>query len=96
LSLPKSEILKNKALVVSVAQAGIMLGCGHDSIYDLIHANELRSFLIGRRRKILLTSVEAYLAKCVAAAEGGFQKVSNPPPVPPLGPRKRRRKSRGR
>jgi hypothetical protein len=59
LSLLKSEILKDKPLVVGVGKAKVLLDCSHDQIYDLLRAGELDSYLERNRRKITMASIEA-------------------------------------
>jgi hypothetical protein len=68
---------KLKPLVVSMAQAEVLLSCGHDQIYDLIRAGELDSYTEANRRKITMASIEALIAKRLAATGGKFQRNSN-------------------
>jgi hypothetical protein len=66
----------DRPLVVGMAKAGFLLDCGRDHLYDLIHAGELESFLQGSRRKITMRSIQALIAKRLAANGGGFQRSS--------------------
>jgi hypothetical protein len=75
-----SEILEteDKPLVVGVARARILLDTGLDSIYDLIKAGELDSYLEGRRRKITVASIERLIRKRLAANGGVFRRGKCP------------------
>jgi len=68
--------------VVGVAKAKALLDCCHDQIYDLIRAGELDSYLERNRRKIVYSSIEALIAKRLAANGSGFQRCSQRPPIP--------------
>ena len=72
----------DKPLVVSMAKARVLLDCGHDQIYDLIKARELDSYTEGTRRKITMASIDALIAKRLAANGGEFQRSSKCPPPP--------------
>jgi hypothetical protein len=85
-----------KPLVVSVAQAEVLLSCGHDQVYDLIRAGELASYTEGPRRKITMASVEALVAKRLAATNGEYRRGPQVPPRPPAGPQPRRLPGRRR
>ena len=76
------QFSKDKPLVVGVAKAKALLDCCHDQIYDLIRAGELDSYLERNRRKIVYSSIEALIAKRLAATGGEFQRCSKVPPVP--------------
>lgn len=52
-----------KPLVTDVPGACQSLGCGHDQIYDLMRAGEIDSYLDGRARRIIVASLEAYVAR---------------------------------
>ena len=64
-------------LIVSMKEATHLLSCGHDLVYDLIKAGELESFTEGSRRKITMRSIQALIAKRLAATGGEFQRNSN-------------------
>jgi excisionase family DNA binding protein len=53
---------------VSPAMASYMLGVGLTHLYKMLHNNELVSFCCGRARKITAESIQAYIARQVAAA----------------------------
>lgn len=88
MSLLKSEISEDKPLVVGVGKAKVLLDCSHDQIYDLLRAGELDSYLERNRRKITVASIEALIAKRLAAA-GGFQPCRQRPPLPTAATRKK-------
>jgi hypothetical protein len=73
-------------LIVSMKEAGHLLSCGHDQIYDLLRAGELESFMEGHRRKITMRSIQTLIAKRLAATGGEYRRG---PQVPPPPPRKR-------
>ena len=72
--LLKTEILKDRPLVVGVGKAQVLLDCSHDQIYDLLKAGELASYIERNRRKITMESIEALVAKRLAATGGKFQR----------------------
>jgi excisionase family DNA binding protein len=49
------------ASMVDVSEAARRLGLGTTSVKKLIAAGELRSALIGRRRKVPVSAIEAYV-----------------------------------
>jgi hypothetical protein len=57
-----------KPLVVGMAKAEALLDTGPDSLYELIKAGELESYLEGKRRKITMYSIERLIQKRLAAA----------------------------
>jgi excisionase family DNA binding protein len=71
-------------LIVSMKEAGHFLSCGHDQIYDLIRAGELESFMEGRHRKITMRSIQALIAKRLAATGGEYRPSKPMPPSPKL------------
>lgn len=85
-------------LAVNMSRARILLDCGNDLLYDLIHRGEIESFTVGNKRKVVVASLQSFIAKRLAANDGStFVPAAHSPPVPPPGPRKRLpRKSRGR
>jgi hypothetical protein len=62
--------IRDKPLVVGVSKAKVLLDCSHDQIYDLLRAGELASYLERNRRKITMASIEALIAKRLAATGG--------------------------
>src|SRR5262245_41225201 len=59
-----------KPLVVGMTGARILLDCGADAIYDLIHRQEIDSYLEGTRRKVTVNSIEALIQRRLAAGQG--------------------------
>jgi hypothetical protein len=59
-----------RPLVVSMAEAGVLLNSGVDKLYELIHAEELDSYLEGTRRKITMASIERLIVRRLAAKRG--------------------------
>ncbi len=57
-----------KPLVVGMSTAQALLDTGLDSLYQLIKARELDSYLEGKRRKITMESIERLIEKRLAAA----------------------------
>jgi excisionase family DNA binding protein len=72
-SLPQNEareIARLKAkrahaeqLVVRPADAERMLGCSHFTLYKLLGNGELKSFKLGKARRITVESIKAYIAR---------------------------------
>src|SRR5262245_61968911 len=58
-----------RALVTNIPGARVLLGVGHDKVYDLIKAGEIESYLDGRARKITIESIKAYVTRKAAAAK---------------------------
>jgi hypothetical protein len=59
-----------KPLLVGMHDAATLLDCGIDHVYSLIDAEEIDSFLEGTRRKITVGSIEALIARRLAAKRG--------------------------
>lgn len=80
-----------RALVVRPREARRMYGdCSMDEIYEKIKTGEIASYLDGRRRLILVSSIEADIARrAQAAAATGFQAHR----YPAYDPKKKRRPS---
>lgn len=55
-------------LVVKPRGACELLGCGNTRLYALIAAGELQSFRDGRSRKIVVSSINDYIARQLAGA----------------------------
>ncbi len=81
-----------KPLVVRTREARRLYGnCSLDVLYEKIQRGEVESYLDGRRRLIVVASIEADIArKAAAAAARGFQRERYPQKV------SRRRPQRGR
>jgi len=54
-------------IVVKPKAACLMLSCGIVRLYELLNTGQLESFLDGRSRKITVRSIEAYVARKLAA-----------------------------
>ena len=65
-------------LVGSVEDVARALDGNRDKVYELIHNNEIDSFLDGRRRKILWASVDAYVARRLKASKQKFERLRYP------------------
>jgi hypothetical protein len=50
-------------LIVKPKDARRLLSCSQKRLYQLINAGELGSFLDGRSRKIVVSSIEGYIAR---------------------------------
>jgi hypothetical protein len=66
-----------RPLVVSPKVAEILIDSSHDKLYQLLATGELESYLDGRLRKITMRSIEAYIARRLAAAPS-FQRSRYP------------------
>ena len=55
-------------LLVRPREAWKMLGCGNTHGYELLNTGELDSFLDGKARKIVVSSIHRYIARKLAAA----------------------------
>jgi len=82
LSLLKSEILKDRPLVVSIGKAKVLLDCSRDRIYSFIKSGELESYVEGTRRKITMDSIERLIAGRLAANGREFRRCHQRPPIP--------------
>jgi hypothetical protein len=68
-----------KPLVVRPRVARRMYGdCSLDDLYEKIRSGEVESYLDGRRRLITVASIEADIARNIAAAKAGFQRGRHP------------------
>jgi hypothetical protein len=65
-------------IAVAPEAARQMLNCSMSGLYALLRASELQSFKIGRTRKILVSSIYAYLERRIAASRGGWQPRPSP------------------
>ena len=83
LKLTTDELHPVLPLAISVANARKALQLGNDKIYELIHAGEIESFLVGTARRITFASIRRYVARQLAAAK--------PPEPLPWRPEPRRR-----
>jgi excisionase family DNA binding protein len=68
-----------RRLVTSVSGACYALDCGRDRLYELLNTGEIESYLDGRSRKILVTSLDAYVARRLSASKD-FERARHPAP----------------
>jgi excisionase family DNA binding protein len=64
--VPNSQFSQSRvadALLVKPKEACRILGCGNTRLYALLAAGELRSFLDGGSRKIVVQSIHDYIAR---------------------------------
>jgi excisionase family DNA binding protein len=66
-----------KRLVMNVSGACRALDCGRDRLYQLLTVGEIESYLDGRSRKIVVASIDAYIARRVKAS-GQFERARYP------------------
>jgi len=69
----------SKKLCVRPREAGEILDCSQSYLYELLRTGELESFTAGGARKITIASIEAYIARRLAASK---KKARTPPPAP--------------
>jgi excisionase family DNA binding protein len=55
-------------MLVSIPDAAEAIGQGRTSVYELIRANKLETVFAGRRRLVVVESLQAYVASLRAAA----------------------------
>jgi excisionase family DNA binding protein len=51
------------------------LNCGRDHLYDLLNSHEIESYLDGRSRKIVVASLDAYVARRIEASNKRWQRA---------------------
>ena len=56
-----AEVEPNALLAVSPAEAARMMSLGRTKLYELLAADELKSFKLGTRRLIRVSEIEAFL-----------------------------------
>lgn len=49
-------------LAVSVEEAAQAIGLGRTKMYELVHSGQIRSFKVGRQRRIRVTDLHAWIA----------------------------------
>jgi hypothetical protein len=59
----------DEPLVVSPRRAQQMLDIGHSRLYELLSQGELQSFKDGKSRKIVVSSIRAFVSRKLAASE---------------------------
>jgi len=55
-----SELIERR--IVGVEAACYALGCGGDRLYELLNSGEIESYLDGKSRKIVVASIDRYIA----------------------------------
>jgi hypothetical protein len=68
MSIHSTGLGKDEPLVVSPRRARVMLDCGNTRLYELIAAREVESYKAGKSRKIVVTSIKAYVARQIEAS----------------------------
>ena len=61
--------------ITNVARACEALDCSRDRLYDLLKSGEIESFLDGRSRKIVVASLDAYIARRVEASNKRWERA---------------------
>jgi hypothetical protein len=51
---------------------------GKDRFYQLLHTGEIESYLDGRARKVVISSVDAHIDRQIAQSKGAFQRARYP------------------
>jgi excisionase family DNA binding protein len=62
----EAKLGPNGALVATVNQVMPYIGVGREKLYQLINAGELESYTEGKARKILWSSIHAYVQRRLA------------------------------
>jgi hypothetical protein len=56
-------LLEIEPLVVKAKVARRLLGCGNTRLHELLGSGEIESYLDGRSRMVVLTSIKSYVAR---------------------------------
>jgi len=64
------ENIQPSSLLVKIADAQAILGFGRSTIYELCGRGEIDSIKEGKARRIVRTSLDAYVARKVAELKG--------------------------
>jgi hypothetical protein len=67
MSIPSTGLSNDERLVVNPRRARHMLDCGNTRLYELLKNQELVSYLDGRSRKIMVDSINTYIARRLEA-----------------------------
>jgi excisionase family DNA binding protein len=70
-----SELIERR--IVGVEAACYALGCGKDKLYELLSAGEIESYLDGKSRKIVVASIDRYIARQLEASRQ-FERYHRP------------------
>jgi Helix-turn-helix domain len=70
MSIPSTGLSREdrRRLVTNVDDACEMLDCSKTSLYELLNSGAIASYLEGRYRKIFIASLEAHVARRLAAS----------------------------
>jgi excisionase family DNA binding protein len=71
---PPAPLLAHQR-ITNVARACEALDCSRDRLYDLLKSGEIESFLDGRSRKIVVASLDAYIARRVEASNKRWERA---------------------
>jgi excisionase family DNA binding protein len=71
MSIPSTGLSRDerRRLVTNVDDACAMLDCSKDTLYGLLSSGKIESYLDGRSRKIIIASIEAYIARRLAGSK---------------------------
>ena len=67
MATPTTALRDDERLVVCPRRARYMLDCGNTRLYELLKNQELDSYLDGRSRKIMVDSINRYIARRLEA-----------------------------
>jgi excisionase family DNA binding protein len=79
----KNKVIDERALIIDVTGAAVMLNKSRDKVYELIRAGELQSYLEGgRSRRVVIASIHAYINRMVTQpfTRGRFPSEARAPP----------------
>jgi excisionase family DNA binding protein len=61
--------------ITNVSGACAALDCSRDHVYDLLNSGVIASYLDGRSRKIVVASIDAYVARRVEASNKRWERA---------------------
>jgi hypothetical protein len=61
--------------ITNVNGACAALDCGRDRLYDLLNSGAIESYLDGRSRKVVVASIDAYIARRVEASNKRWERA---------------------
>ena len=64
--------VKNTQLLHTIEQTRQLLACGRNTVYNLVHSNELTMIKMGRRSLITDESIREYIDRKVVEAQSGM------------------------
>ena len=71
MSIKSTCLGDDEPLVVGPRRTALMLDCGITRVYELINSRELDSYKDGASRKIVVSSIKAYVARQLELARAG-------------------------